>query len=324
MKDFIFKSVLSPYIQGLLAEKRAMGYKYDVGEYILRNFDLYWVETIGDFPRITPETLASWSKQSQTEGKPSQDQRICVVRQLSIFMNGIGIASYIPTTRMRRARPVAHVLTTDEIHEFFRVVDNYVPSRSCRDTTRISSEYGVIFRLIMTTGLRRTEAATIRIQDINWDTNSIAVYNAKGRKDRLVYMAEDMSNLCREYLGNLRCLIGFDTCWLFPGMDPSRHISSGTLMCLFRRFWSGTSFAASCEKKPTIHSLRHSFVVIRMNTWMELGLDLNVMMQYLSKHLGHKSSNETFYYYHQVSEAFRIIRQKDTLASAVIPEVRVK
>ena len=44
-------------------------------------------------------------------------------------------------------------------------------------------------------------------------------------------------------------------------------------------------------------------------------------MPYLSSYLGHSSVNDTYYYYHQVSEAFRVIREKDTVSSVVIPEV---
>lgn len=45
------------------------------------------------------------------------------------------------------------------------------------------------------------------------------------------------------------------------------------------------------------------------------------MMPYLSKYLGHSSPDDMFYYYHQVEEAFSIIKQKDQSASFVIPEV---
>jgi integrase len=89
----------------------------------------------------------------------------------------------------------------------------------------------------------------------------------------------------------------------------------------FNEFWACTPFALNCDKKPTVHSLRHTFVVKRMNLWMEHGLNLNVMMPYLSKYLGHKGRDETFYYYHQTESAFRIIRQKDNTSRTVIPEV---
>lgn len=68
--------------------------------------------------------------------------------------------------------------------------------------------------------------------------------------------------------------------------------------------------------------LRFTFVVNRMNLWAEEGVDLQVMMPYLSRYLGHKSINETFYYYYLVSDAYRTIVKKDSIASDVIPEVR--
>ena len=57
-----------------------------------------------------------------------------------------------------------------------------------------------------------------------------------------------------------------------------------------------------------------------MNAWMEAGADLGQMMPYLAVYLGHASSNETFCYYHQVREAFSVVRQRDEIAPRVIPE----
>jgi integrase len=56
--------------------------------------------------------------------------------------------------------------------------------------------------------------------------------------------------------------------------------------------------------------------------WIEAGMDLDVMLPYLSKYLGHTDPQETFYYYHMVSDAFRILKGKDKSSSDVIPEVR--
>lgn len=71
----------------------------------------------------------------------------------------------------------------------------------------------------------------------------------------------------------------------------------------------------------SIEEIQSLFVVLRMNEWMKSGVKLDNMMPYLSKYLGHSSPDDTFYYYHQVEEAFSIIKQKDQSASFVIPEV---
>jgi hypothetical protein len=54
---------------------------------------------------------------------------------------------------------------------------------------------------------------------------------------------------------------------------------------------------------------------------MEEGIPLKEMLPFLSRYLVHQSPDETFYYYHQVTEAFRIIRNKDKTGKLVIPEV---
>ena len=63
MKNAVFTSTMAPYIEGLLAQKRALGYKYDVEEYYLGCFDRYWAETNGDSDSFTMETVAGWMKQ---------------------------------------------------------------------------------------------------------------------------------------------------------------------------------------------------------------------------------------------------------------------
>lgn len=84
-----------------------------------------------------------------------------------------------------------------------------------------------------------------------------------------------------------------------------------------------TSFVIDCDRKPTIHGMRHTFVVKRLNLWMLQGKDLDTMLPYLSKYLGHNGPIDTLYYYHYVADAFRIVREKDTVANDVIPEVKI-
>ena len=324
MTDYTYQSVLAPYIQGLLDEKRALGYAYDDEAKFLKRFDQYWTENNGDDPKITMESLERWLRQRPTEGKRSQSHRIAVVRQLALYMAGLGIACYIPKDRIRYPKPMVHVLTRPEIIEVFGRIDGYRPEKPYPATVRMANSYRFLYRLILTTGLRNAEAASLRVSDVDWKTGTAVIYNSKGRKDRIVYFSEDIAGMGKSYLSYLRSALGYEPFWLFPGVDPGTHVSSGTVTGRFREFWLQTSFAQTCEKNPTVHALRHTFVVFRINGWMKQGLDLNVLMPYLSKYLGHRSPDETFYYYHQVLEAFRVIRDKDTIANSVIPEARVR
>ena len=82
-----------------------------------------------------------------------------------------------------------------------------------------------------------------------------------------------------------------------------------------------TSYADKVDKKSSVHSLRHTYVVTKMNDWMNEGKNFKAMMPYLSRYLGHTSIDETQYYYHQVVSAFKIVRKHDSVADRVIPEV---
>lgn len=320
-----FTSILAEDIQTFINMKRALGYKYVSEEYVLCKFDKYWKHTNGDSDSITMESLAEWVKQMPTEGKTSQYSRINIIKQFLIFRNSLGKASYIPMNKIKcPRRPVVHVLSQDEINALFYEIDTYRPARPSSETLRISKEYPVLFRLLLTTGLRRSEAVSIRIADFRSNENIIVIRNAKGHKDRIISVSDDMALLLKEYIQFIKHTVSETTEWIFPAVDMNKHLSAGALSIKFDTFWKKTRYADTCAKKPTLHSLRHTFVVMRINQWIENDIDTTVMLPYLSRHLGHKSAEETFYYYHQVLDSLKIIQKKDSLSAQVIPEARTR
>ena len=130
VKENSFDSALSPYIQGLLDQKRALGFKYITEEYILRSFDRYWCEKNGGMAVITQESLEGWRKRRETEGITSQSIRISTVRQLSLYMNSIGIESFVPTDKYVKTHPAIHILSLSEISELFQIIDSWHPKKA--------------------------------------------------------------------------------------------------------------------------------------------------------------------------------------------------
>ena len=169
--------------------------------------------------------------------------------------------------------------------------------------------------------LRVSEARKLRLNMIDLEKGIMTIHQSKGNHDRLVYMSDDLCMLCRKYLEILISRYKLESDLFFPASDPEKELQVATIGKRFHKAWEKTPYARKNVIQPTVHSLRHTFVVMRMNDWMESDMKLDTMMPYLSKYLGHTSPDETFYYYHQVEEAFSIIRQKDTAESFVIPEV---
>ena len=273
----------------------------------LRHLMIFVVNNDFNTAEITRELLMKWAIQRETEGINYRNQRVSFVRQLSLYMNSLGILSYIPHQTASTVTTISHILNSDELKSLYQIIDSYLPEKKAWH--RFSMEYQVIFRLYYCCGLRLAEACNLRINDVDFENGTLKIMQSKGDKDKLVYMAEDVTDLCRRYHKKMSSILP-DTPWFFPGKNPNQPIPKTSMDKKFKQFWNMTPFANTCDKAPTIHSLRHTFVVNRMNEWMNEGINLSSMMPYLSKYLGHTSIEGTFYYYHQVDSAFQIVHQK--------------
>ena len=320
-KDYQFKSCFSPYIEALIHQKRLEGFLYNTEEYQLKHFDAFCINQNYLQPVITRELITAWGDSRNNVDKTYISHRISAVRQLALYMASQGMEAYIPTRFFKKSHHVAHVLPDDEILEFFGAVDSYRPKLNAKVFMRLSMEYRVLFRLIYCCGLRISEARKLNNKDVDLSDGSIRISQAKGRKDRLIYLAPDLLDLCIEYKKLMSSVYRITSDWFFPARNPDLILSVCTIDTKFRQFWAKTSFAEKCDRSPTVHSLRHSFVVKRMNLWMENGIAFNSMMPYLSRFLGHCSPDDTFYYYHQIDAALKIVREKDTFSTRIIPEV---
>lgn len=319
---YVFESCFAPYISALLQEKRRAGYQYNSEEYHLYRFDRFCLDRGINFPSITRELADEWGKLRETEGPVYQTRRISVIRQLSLYLQASGIESYIPRHFNHKSGFVAYVLSDPEITAFFASVDSDVSDTNRTGTNvRLSIEYKVLFRMILCCGMRVSEARLLTWDLLDLEQGIIELHHSKGSNDRTAYISEDLRELCLEYRNILQDVFNTRSEWVFPAQNPQKSLQVASIGQKFRRCWNATSFARDNGRHPTVHSLRHTFVVKRMNMWMEEGVSLESMMPYLSRFLGHSSVDDTFYYYHLVDSAFKIIHDKDAAQATVIPEV---
>ena len=154
MAQFSYHSVIGKDLQGFIDYKKSMGYKYDCEAYICSRFDDYWEKTNGSDTEITRESLLGWTERLPSEGMSSRSMRISVIRQFTLYLNGIGRAAYIPPDKYIKEHPVIHILSSEELQALFRAIDEYEPRRYPTFSIRMRAQYKVMFRLIVATGLR--------------------------------------------------------------------------------------------------------------------------------------------------------------------------
>jgi integrase len=315
----VYHSALAPFIQSLILEKQALGYRYESEDYILELFDKFVAETPYNDGTISHDLIMEWSKQKETEGKSRRNQRMSTIRQLAKHMISLGIDCYLPDRMDSVWTPDPYILSKLELHNFFQSVDKY--ELKFNYSTPITCSYSVLFRLYYCCGLRLSEGSELRRKDFDLDRGVITVIQSKGDKDRLVYVAEGVLSLCRNYDALMEIILPARE-WFFPGRNPDKPISNTTVHRAFNFCWINSEKCintANSGKKPTVHSLRHTYVVDTINKWQNEGLDVSNLMAYLSRQLGHKSPVGTQYYFHTTVAAIPMIRKIDSKSDQLIP-----
>jgi integrase len=313
-----YNSSLACYITGLIKQKRACGYIYDYEAYILEYFDRFCIEGYYNAETITRDMVMQWAIQRPTESRNYRSQRVSFVRQLALYMQSLGKNPYIPGHFASETVEVPHVLSREELTSLFEVVDAYMPPQP--GFRRLAPTYQVLIRLFYCCGLRLAEGCYLRRSCVDMGKGIFQILQSKGDKDRLVFLADDVLAMCKKYDAMMQAIIP-DREWFFPGWHHDRPIRKTSVDKKFGEFWNKTPFAGKVDKKPTVHCLRHTFVVDKMNEWMQAGMDTGAMMPYLSRYLGHSSIAGTQYYFHTIEQAFPFIRQHDAMAQSIIPEV---
>lgn len=185
--------------------------------------------------------------------------------------------------RPKKENKLPKVLSKQEVKSIFENTENI------KHKTQLMMSYSC--------GLRVSEVAHLKIQDIDSSRMVICIKQSKGRKDRMIPLSQIMLEQLREYFKLYRPKM-----WLFEGQESSRPITIRTLQVIFNR-----AVKASNIKKPvTFHSLRHSYAT----HLLESGVDL----RYIQELLGHSSSKTTERYTHvSVRSLQNITNPLDTL-----------
>jgi integrase/recombinase XerD len=309
------------YIEGLIEQKRAIGYTYDTPVSVLKAFSLFCTNNYPHETVLTKEIVMHWAERRPAEVLSTLSFRITIVRELARYTNNMGIEAYIIPKGIpgKQARYVPHIFTDQELRAFFKAVDQ------CPVSGHSPARHIVIpvfFRVLYCCGLRSSEARLLKVEDVDLDIGKLTIRQSKGNKDREVMMSEEVTHLCRIYDAKVNRILP-NRSGFFPGPGGEPYYKN-RIDYWFHHFWDQTETAKSFSGNPPhVHDFRHTFAVRRLNRWVQEGKDLNAYLPYLSLYMGHAHFSGTDYYLHLVPEFFPVLKEKSLQKGAyLIPEVK--
>jgi len=313
-----FGSDLGPWMQSLVEYKMALGYKFLKARNILRQFDEFLVARGYTGIELTRQMVMAWEIKPQGESEKCRVTKTSVVRILGKFMGANGGKAYVSPYIITPERPIPYVFSAAALTTFFHALDTYPFSRHWMKLV-----YPVYYRLLYATGLRESEACAIERENLDLEAKRILILDAKGNKDRYVYFADDVAMMLFRYD---QMMDGFFPCrkWLFIGeLSPQNMLPTTSVASLFSKVkkTSGIENPQNLNSRPCTHAFRHTYVLGILTQWQNEGKDVDNLIPYLSKQLGHKSIRETYLYCSRLDTKFSEITALDTSLSGIIPEV---
>ena len=296
--------VLADAIAGLLAEKRALGYKYVSEERALARFSAFCA---GEFPGLGTVTRASveaWIACARRRAvRPATvNSLIAPVRELARWLHRRGVDAYVlPAGVLEKpARYIPHIYSDQELAVLFAATDR---CHSCSEVPLRHLVMPVLFRMIYACGLRCSEARLLRVEDVDVQSGVLQIRDAKGHKDRQLPVSEPLRERLAGYHAKLAGQSGWE--WFFPGATLDVPLTLGNVNRNFRRFlWQARIPHGGRGKGPRAHDLRHTMAVNNLRSWFAEGENVNALLPVLQTYLGHSSIGDTAYYLHLTAESY--------------------
>jgi len=304
VKQYVYSGALSSLCDSFVAEKRALGFKFNKGAQVLSAFSRFTQSFELPENTLTVEVVNAWITRRPTETKDNQFKRFYLVRQFAEYMARLGYAAYIPLQdeigRFHKTF-IPYIFSHDEIKRFFTEVDN-LKYNLRSGAPRRHLVMPVIFRILYCCGLRVSEAARLTGEDVDLKAGVLTVLDSKFSKSRYIPMSGELTDVCRNY-GKTRLVapIGVDD-WFFAAPDGGRY-SEREIYHVFREvLWKAGISHGGKGNGPRLHDIRHTFAVHCLQKWVASGAELTTAIPRLSAYLGHDGFASTEQYLRMTAE----------------------
>lgn len=179
--------------------------------------------------------------------------------------------------RPLRSKPLPKVISKEGVKDLLNGITN--------------QKHKMALMMIYACGLRRSELLNLKLSDIDSTRMQLEIKNAKGKKDRMIPISENLLNKIKSYYRAYKPVK-----YLIEGQVAGIQYSATSLQNIFNKAVKKSKINA----RFTLHCLRHSYAT----HLLENGTDL----RFIQELLGHKSSKTTEIYTHVSMSSLKNIK----------------
>ena len=283
-----------------LLVRRALGYKLEYTEVVLRQFVAYLAEHDAD--TITIEHALGFATAPEGASPRWQALRLSAIRCFARWAAASDPTVQVPPARLLPARPsraAPYIYSPDQIQLLLAAGQNlHPPIRAATITTLIA--------LMAATGIRTGEAIALDVVSLDQSTGTLRVIGKYG-KTRLLPLHPSVVDGLTAYLNTRDRLLPASACPALLISSTGRRLPPSTVHPTFRAVVKAAGLGpASTACRPRLHDLRHTFAVQRLVRWYADGVEVDQKMLALSTYMGHAEIFYTYWYLTGVPELMAI------------------
>ncbi len=279
--------MLIKLLDDYVALRKATGFKFHTEEIQLRSF-VAFAEESGD-RRVRAATAVKWA--SQTKMPRQRYKRLRTVARFAEHLRAEDPRHELPPARLfasSPSRPTPRIFTEDEIS---RIV-SYAAEVGRRGDL-LGKTYSTLYGLIATTGMRVSEAISLRFSDVS--AEGLTIRKTKFGKSRFLPLHPTTAIALKSYLRERRRVVT-ETDAVFVSI---RHgpLSKNQVQMMFRQVAARAGIKNDASgKHPRVHDLRHTFAVRALER-CSAGRDrVERHIVALTTYLGHTRIESTYWY----------------------------
>jgi integrase/recombinase XerD len=269
--------------------RRALGFKLERADRLLNDFiDL--LEAKGA-STVTTDLAVEWATGPRQASAWWWQRRLTVVRGFARHLQAFDPTTEVPPTGLIdavRPRATPYLFSDADIAAVMAAATRLRPPLR-------AATYRTVVGLLAVTGMRVSEA--INLDDCDVDDGVVVVRRGKFGKTRQVVLHPSAIEALDAYRRRRR-----EHC-PNPGTDAYFVSTVGTRLLYpnVRAVFGQLTHEVGLDRgadgtRPTLHGLRHSFVVNTLARWYATGLEVGPRLPALSTYLGHARPADSYWY----------------------------